>query len=139
VGAGGWDWFAVNLADGTAFTLSLIRDTAGNYPLEYGTLVHPDGSFEHLDRAAFRVTVLDHWTSPKTGTTYPARWRIEVPAAGLQITLAPTVTGQELDTRPTTGVIYWEGSQVVTATRDGGPVAGEAYVELTGYAASSAP
>jgi hypothetical protein len=30
--------------------------------------------------------------------------------------------------------VYWEGSQVVTATRDGVPVGGEAFVELTGYA-----
>jgi len=44
------------------------------------------------------------------------------------------VAAQELDTRATTGVIYWEGSQVVAATRDGEPVRGEAYVELTGYA-----
>ncbi len=55
VGAGGWDWFAVNLADGTDLTLSLVRDTAGNYPLAYGTLVRPDGSVAHLDRAAFTV------------------------------------------------------------------------------------
>ncbi len=46
----------------------------------------------------------------------------------------PTVAQQELDTRASTGVIYWEGSQVVTATRDGVPLGGEAYVELTGYA-----
>ena len=46
----------------------------------------------------------------------------------------PTVAQQELDTRASTGVIYWEGSQVVTATRDGVALGGEAYVELTGYA-----
>jgi predicted secreted hydrolase len=57
-----------------------------------------------------------------------------MPAEALLIDLVPTVAAQELDTRTTTGVIYWEGSQVVTATRDGLPVAGEAYVELTGYA-----
>ena len=42
--------------------------------------------------------------------------------------------GVELDTRATTGVTYWEGSQRVTATRAGRPVGGQAYVELTGYA-----
>ena len=26
VGGGGWDWFAVNLADGTDLTLSLVRN-----------------------------------------------------------------------------------------------------------------
>ena len=36
----------------------------------------------------------------------------------------------------TTGVTYWEGSQIVRATRAGAPLGGEAYVELTGYAPS---
>ena len=76
----------------------------------------------------------DHWTSPSTGATYPAGWRITLPGEGLEIDLRPTVAQQELDTRATTGVVYWEGSQVVTATRDGRPLGGEAYVELTGYA-----
>jgi predicted secreted hydrolase len=52
----------------------------------------------------------------------------------LSIQLAPTVPHQELDTRATTGVVYWEGSQRVTATRDGNALGGRAYVELTGYA-----
>jgi predicted secreted hydrolase len=52
------------------------------------------------------------------------------------IDLAPTIAGQELDTRATTGVVYWEGSQRVAAARDGRPLGGEAYVELTGYAPS---
>jgi len=133
VGAGGWDWFAVNLDDGTDFTLSLVRDAEGGYPLVYGTLVRPGGEVEHLPREAFSVTVTDDWTSGATGATYPAGWRIEMPAEGLVVDLAPTVAAQELDTRPTTGVVYWEGSQVVTATREGVPLGGEAYVELTGY------
>jgi len=39
-------------------------------------------------------------------------------------------------TEQSTGVIYWEGSQRVSATRAGQPLGGEAYVELTGYAAA---
>ena len=46
------------------------------------------------------------------------------------------MAAQELDTRATTGVIYWEGSQVVRATRGGTPLGGKGYVELTGYAAT---
>jgi predicted secreted hydrolase len=133
VGAGGWDWFAVNLADGTDIMLSLVRDTEGDYPLVYGTLVHPDGTTRHLEREQFDVTVTDEWQSPATGTTYPAGWHITIPDQSLVIDLTPSVPGQELDTRATTGVVYWEGSQTVTATRAGRPVAGEAYVELTGY------
>ena len=43
---------------------------------------------------------------------------------------------QELDTRPSTGVVYWEGSQVVSGTRSGTAISGQAYVELTGYGPS---
>ena len=133
VGGGGWDWFAINLDDGTDVTLSLVRSADGTFPLVYGTLVDPSGATRHLDRDAFTVDVTDHWTSPATGATYPAGWMVALPGEGLAIRLAPTVAQQELDTRATTGVVYWEGSQRVTATRDGRPVGGEAYVELTGY------
>ena len=136
VGGGGWDWFAVNLDDDTDLTLSLVRDADGSYPLVYGTIVDADGSFRHLGPDAFTVAVTDHWRSPTTGADYPAGWTIEIPTEGLHIELTPTVAAQELDTRGTTGVVYWEGSQRVTATRDGHPVGGQAYVELTGYAPS---
>ncbi len=136
VGGGGWDWFAVNLEDGTDLSFLLVRDTDGSYPLIYGTLVGDDGSVRHLDRNAFTVTATERWTSPATGAHYPAAWTIEIPAERLTIRLTPTVADQELDTRTTTGVVYWEGSQVVRAARAGSALGGEAYVELTGYAPS---
>ena len=101
--------------------------------------MRPDGRFEHLDRDAFTVTVTDEWTSPRTGATYPAGWTIGVPRERLSVHLRPTVPDQELDTRASTGVVYWEGSQVVNATRAGRPLGGEAYVELTGYHGAAAP
>ncbi|MEZ0240297.1 MAG: lipocalin family protein [Chloroflexota bacterium] len=134
VGGGGWDWFAVNLDDGTDLTLSLVRDADGTYPLVYGTVVAPDGTVRHLDRDAFEVEVTDRWTSPATGADYPAAWTIRIPGDDLVIRLHPTVAAQELDTRSTTGVVYWEGSQVVEATRAGNALGGQGYVELTGYA-----
>jgi predicted secreted hydrolase len=139
VGGGGWDWFAVNLDDGTDLTLSLVRDADGTYPLIYGTVVGADGSVRHLARDAFSVGVDGHWVSPATGADYPAGWTITIPGDALTITLRPTVADQELDTRATTGVIYWEGSQVVSATRAGRPIAGQGYVELTGYASAATP
>jgi RND superfamily putative drug exporter len=133
VGGGGWDWFAVNLDDGTDLTVSLVRDADGSYPLVYGTLVDADGLTSHLPREAFNVEVTDRWTSPATNANYPAGWRIEVPDEDLVVELTPTVADQELDTRATTGVVYWEGSQVVAARRGVQRLGGEAYVELTGY------
>ena len=143
VGGGGWDWFAINLDEGTDITLSLVRDADGGYPLIYGTLVRPDGRALHLERDAFTVRTSGTWTSPTTGTTYPAGWSITVPAEKLRIELTPTVAAQELDTRATTGVVYWEGSQVVLVRRGPGgrggmSPGGQAYVELTGYGPSGA-
>lgn len=133
VGGGGWDWFAVNLADGTDLTLSLVRAADGSDALVYGTLVDKAGNATHLDRGAFSVAVTRHWTSPATGASYPAGWTITIPSQSLTINLEPTVADQELDTRATTGVVYWEGSQVVSASRAGQSERGQAYVELTGY------
>jgi predicted secreted hydrolase len=139
VGGSGWDWFAVNLADGTDVTLSLVRDATGGYPLVYGTVIDVGGGTRHLNRDDFQIEVTDHWISPVTGAEYPAAWTIEIPGDDLTIDLRPTVADQELDTRATTGVVYWEGSQTVKAVRGGTPLAGEAYVELTGYAQATLP
>jgi RND superfamily putative drug exporter len=134
VGGGGWDWFGINLDDGTDLTLSRVRAADGSFPLVYGTLVDSDGDATHLDAQAFTADPRGSWRSPTTGADYPVAWHVSVPSAGLEIDLRPTVEAQELDTRPTTGVVYWEGSMRVTASRDGQPIGGQAYLELTGYA-----
>jgi predicted secreted hydrolase len=134
VGGGGWDWFAVNLADGTDLVLWLVRDADGAHRLVYGTLRRSDGTVVYLPAEAFNVRSTDRWTSPHSGAVYPAGWRIAVPGEGLAIALSPTVADQELDTTPTSGVVYWEGSQHVTASRGRTALSGEAYVELIGYA-----
>jgi predicted secreted hydrolase len=133
VGGGGWDWFAINLDDGTDVTLSLVRAQDGTYPLVYGTLVARDGTTRHLGSADFAVSVTRHWTSPATGTVYPAGWTVSIPSAGIKAGLTPSVAQQELDARATTGVVYWEGSQQVAAVVSGRSMGGQAYVELTGY------
>ena len=133
VGGGGWDWFAVNLDDGTDLTISQVRSSDGSYPLVYGTLVDASGTSRGLDGSEFTVVPRGTWRSPGSGAIYPAGWTIEIPAERLRIELTPTIPDQELDTRATTGVVYWEGSQTVSASRAGVPLGGNAYVELTGY------
>jgi predicted secreted hydrolase len=44
---------------------------------------------------------------------------------------------QELDTRLTTAVTYWEGDTNITGTKEGKPITGSGYVELTGYEAAT--
>ena len=123
--------------DGHAMTV----DGAAWFDHQWGDFISVarDGLARHLERDAFSVEVTGRWVSPATGADYPAGWTIQIPADDLAITLRPTVADQELDTRRTTGVVYWEGSQVVRATRSGKPVGGEGYVELTGYATTLGP
>jgi predicted secreted hydrolase len=134
---GGWDWFAINLGDGTDLTLSVVRDASGEPVLAYGTIVDVDGTVRHLGAEAFDVRSLDSWTSPVSGQTYPVHWNIAIPGEALVIELTPTLVDQELDTRATTGVAYWEGSQLVRAHLLDEPIGGEAYVEVTRYGGSS--
>ena len=140
---GGWDWFALNLdpvfdpsdrelAPQRDITLSIVRDAAGEPIMLYGTLVEPGMAPVPLGPDDFDVTPLATWSSPTSGRTWPSGWRVTI-RGDLVVDLAPTVEDQELDTRATTGVVYWEGSQRVAGTYLGAPVTGEAYVELTRY------
>jgi predicted secreted hydrolase len=131
---GGWDWFSVQLEDGTDAMLYLIRNADGEPLRVDGSIVDPDGELSVLGEGDFVISADGEWTSPETGTTYPSGWTITIPDYELAMEVTPSLPDQELDTRATTGVIYWEGEAVVAATLKGKPVAGYGYVELTGYA-----
>ena len=109
----------------------LIRAPDGSTAFSYATLARAAG-VEDLSGADFSIATLGEWTSPATGAQYPAGWSVAVPGSAIDFSLKPTVADQELDTRATTGVVYWEGSQSVVDAGTGA-TAGDAYVELTGY------
>jgi len=134
IGGGGWDWFALNLSDGSDLMLSFVRAKDGSYPLVYGTWVARSGSVRHINGADIALTALGSWTSPHTGATWPAGWRVQIARIGLNVTVTPEVADQELNTLASTGVIYWEGANSVVGTLAGRPIVGRSYVELTGYA-----
>lgn len=131
----GWDWFSVPLDDGSDLMLYLLRKRDGSVEAQSsGTLRTPDGKRFHLALGDFEVEVLDTWTSPETGGTYPSRWNLRVPSRGIELEVVPLLPGQELQTRRTTGVNYFEGLSRFRGQRDGKPVEGLGYVELVGYA-----
>jgi predicted secreted hydrolase len=133
LGAGqiGWDWFALQLSDGTDLMLYQLRQTDGRPdPASSGSVVSPEGASRTVALRDFSLEVLDRWQSPDSGVQYPARWRLRVPSEGLDLTVAPLLADQELDV----SFRYWEGAVAVEGTRRGAPVRGHGYVELTGYA-----
>lgn len=134
----GWDWFSLQLDDGRDLMLYRMRGTGGAAsPFSSGTLVEKSGRATPLAAANFTIEETARWTSPRSGGTYPARWRLRVPRAALDVEVVPLVADQELATERSTRVTYWEGACDVlapgTATR-----LGAAYVELTGYAGPGA-
>ena len=83
VGGGGWDWFAVNLDDGTDLTLSLVRDADGSYPLVYGTLVDArTAASATCERDAFTVDVDGALDEPGDRRRLPGRLDDRHPGRG---------------------------------------------------------
>ena len=126
----GWDWFSLQLSDGSELMYYQLRHRDGTVdPFTSGTFVPAQGEPVHLSREDARLDVLDTWKSPRSGVEYPARWRLAVPSQGLSLGVTPALADQELPV----SVRYWEGAVSVSGTHDGQSVRGQGYVELTGY------
>jgi predicted secreted hydrolase len=132
-GAVGWDWFSLQLDDGRELMFFQIRRADGGIePASAGTLVEADGTAVPVSLEDVRLTAEGLWRSPETGAEYPVEWRLELPAAGLDLRLEPWLPDQEMRV----SVVYWEGAVRIHGTSRGAPVSGNGYLELTGYAES---
>ncbi|MCA1589556.1 MAG: carotenoid 1,2-hydratase [Acidobacteria bacterium] len=130
----GWDWFSIQLENDNELMCYQLRDGDDNVsPYSSATFVDADGSAIALKSEDFSIEVLSRRQSPNSGAVYPNRWRIKIVSLGIDLSMAPVMNDQELDTRGTTMIVYWEGSCTVEGRVNGNPVAGNAYVELVGY------
>ena len=130
----GWDWFSIQLDNGCELMCYQLRNSTNAVsPFSSGTFVNEHGDFEPLSREDFEIEPTGYWKSPHTGATYPSGWKIRVAKLGMDLTVTPVIDDQELDTRGTTMIVYWEGACEVNGTAGGNPVGGRAYVELVGY------
>ena len=128
--AAGWDWIGINLADGAALMAFRIRSRDGHDLWAGGTLRDASGQSRVFAPGDIRFQPLRSWRSPRTNTEYPVA--MQVSAGSITLSLDPLMPDQELDSRASTGTVYWEGA--VRAIKDGAEV-GRGYLELTGYAA----
>ncbi len=126
--AAGWDWVGGNLADGSALMAFQIRAKQGGKLWAHATLRDASGKVTQYSPDQVSFTPQAHWKSPRTGTSYPVATTIVT--GGTRWRITPLQQDQELDSRRSTGAIYWEGA--VTIERDGVP-AGHGYLELVGY------
>jgi predicted secreted hydrolase len=125
----GWDWYALQLQDGSALMFYALRTAGGGLDAHSaGTWVDAAGVAQPLSAQQVAVQVTDHWVSPQR-VRYPSGWRIRVAQLGLDLTVRPLLAEQELATTPR----YWEGAVDVQGTRGGEALGGRGYVELVGY------
>ena len=136
----GWDWLSIQLQEprgettaSTELMLNTLRNTETGQQLNNGSYFSADNQNTHLGGPDFQLTPLTYWTSPKSKKKYPAKWRVQVPAQGYDLTVEPLVANQELGLRffHAFTMYYWEGMCRVTGTHHGQPVSGNAYVEIT--------
>jgi predicted secreted hydrolase len=126
--ASGWDWVGANLDDGSALMAFQIRSKQGGKLWAHATLRDASGKVTQYLPEQVSFTPQARWKSPRTNAVYPVATTLTTGGTSWQI--KPLQEDQELDSRRSTGAVYWEGA--VTISRDGVP-AGHAYLEMTGY------
>ena len=130
------------MADGGALMAFRMRDRQGGSRWASATLRSPSpaglggakisgaGKVTAFGPEAVHWTPLQSWRSPRTGVTYPVQWRVQV--GDRRYRVEPLLLDAELDSRPTTGILYWEGP-IRLVDESTGQEAGRGYLELTGY------
>jgi len=128
--AAGWDWIGMNLNDGSALTAFRLRGKDGSALWDGGSFRSPKGGLYTFSRGEVIFKPVRYWKSPLTQTTYPVEWIVRTPADFY--TVRAVIDNQELDSRQSTGSIYWEGlSELIDSN---GKLVGMGYLEMTGYA-----
>lgn len=126
----GWDWIGMNLDDGGALTAFRLRRADGTTLWAGGSHRPAGGEVRDFAPSEVAFAAGRRWVSPASKASYPVEWSVTTPAGAFGV--RALLDDQELDSRASTGSIYWEGvSQLVDRT--GRPV-GRGYLEMTGYA-----
>jgi predicted secreted hydrolase len=126
----GWDWIGMNLLDGSALTAFRLRDKDGTALWDGGSFRSAKNDLYVFSRGEVIFKPTRFWKSPLTQTTYPVEWIVRTPADFY--TVKAIIDNQELDSRQSTGAIYWEG--LCELLDSNGKKVGMGYLEMTGYA-----
>lgn len=125
----GWDWFSIQLDDDTELMFYRFRRHDGALDRHSaGVFVDAQHRTRRLEASDVELEVVEQWTN-RQGIQYPVRWRIRVPQEHLELEVDAYVFNQEINH----SVRYWEGAVSVHGVRAGRTIAGDGYLEMTGY------
>ncbi len=125
----GWDWLGMNLDDGGALTAFQLRRQDGSALWDGGSF-RPQAGLSIFSPGEVALSPQRRWTSPMSQASYPVEWIVRTPADSY--TVKAVIDNQELDSRGSTGTIYWEGLSDLLDSN--GKRVGHGYLEMTGYA-----
>ena len=130
----GWDWIGMNLLDGSALTAFQLRDKSGHAIWDGGSFRSRamGAKAQVFARGEVQFAAVRQWTSPLTKANYPVEWTVQTPLGRYRV--KAVVDDQELDSRVSTGAVYWEGLSELFDSSD--RLVGRGYLEMTGYAAA---
>jgi len=126
----GWDWIGINLDDGSALTAFRLRRADGSALWSGGSFRTAGAAARDFAEGEVVFTPGRTWLSAASRGRYPVQWRIATPVGAF--TVRALQDDQELDSRASTGAVYWEGLSVLEG--EGGRRVGQGYLEMTGYA-----
>ena len=127
----GWDWIGMNLDDGGALMAFRLRRRDGSALWAGGSHRSASGALRVFGADEVAFTPLRVWSSPATQARYPVEWQVDTPVG--RFAVRARLEAQELDSRASTGAVYWEGLADLFDER--GRRVGRGYLEMTGYAA----
>ena len=127
----GWDWIGMNLDDGGALMAFRLRRRDGSALWAGGSHRSASGALRVFGADEVAFTPLRAWSSPATQARYPVEWQVDTPVG--RFAVRARLEAQELDSRASTGAVYWEGLADLFDER--GRRVGRGYLEMTGYAA----
>jgi len=126
----GWDWIGMNLDDGGALTAFRLRRPDGTALWAGGSHRPAGGTVRDFAAGEVVFAAGRRWSSPASKAAYPVEWTVTTPVGVFGV--AAMQDDQELDSRASSGSIYWEG---LSRLRDAaGRAVGSGYLEMTGYA-----
>ncbi|MFW5661658.1 MAG: lipocalin-like domain-containing protein [Oceanicaulis sp.] len=117
----GWDWVSLHFEDGSKLMGFQLRQTGGTVYTS-ASFIEPDGALTAYEDGALTLTPLR--TADVAGRAVPVRWRVELPARGIDVEIEALNDQSWMATR----FSYWEGPVSITGTHGG-----RGYLEMTGY------
>lgn len=126
-----WRWLSLQLDDGSDLSVFFITRRLTGEVLDNWTMRVDANGRSSVYRDA-QLETIQTWRSTRTFIEYPTGMRVQVPSAGLDLTVRASFGDQEVIT-VISEPAFWEGSVAVSGQLSGARVVGRGWLECKGF------